>query len=842
MENIREFIEKADLHYQGIGRIPEAGIPIGNGRMGSLVWMDEEELRLQWNRVDVFANDASSQSFPKMDTDYSSGTGMVDISFGTGADAVFGEETEQHLSVYDGRLKIVSGGVEIEIFLDMDRDVCYMHICDRREKPQKIRLSLRTVRGGSLYRAGIRPQVHPSLQKDKLYSYAGTGEHTAVSCLEKEEETVRLRQFFEEKEYFCQSLLEISSFGRKPQARIRNQSEAVLEWTVSGEDLWIRMETAQSFERETLKLRTKENMTVEKMEEAKAASEKWWHDFWERAPKMRLHSGDEKADMVSMHSVYFLYLMAVTSRGSYMPRYGGLLFYTAGDYRYWGAQYWWHNQSCYYAPLVKLGCHELADACFSHYWNSMESYRMAAKQQWGTRGIFIPETCWFSGPCRIPEELQDEMQKLYTLQKPWESRSEAFRSFAEGRNTYESRWNWEDPDSEDGTRGYGPYAYVTHIFSTTAKIAMLFWERYLESADRGWLEMRAYPVLFDTAEMYLHLPFWQEGEDGLLHIYHVNNHEDLWNARDTISELSAVHGILPAAARAAEILQRDEKKRAEWTAFEKRVTPVLTNESDGALLPEKEGEEKMWCCGAAPAQRSRPGYYHNMDPVNIFHLLTMETPEGEFRTTGENTYRKCLELHGFGTKKAEIGELDPFVLSVGKMGDKKAVEFFLPEIIANVNPENFIDREGTGYTVILDNRMTLREGVQAIGAQRLGQASESMACALCNGVPGAPGEEPVLHLFEGLPDGWDAEFELPGGNGYRVYAKREKGEIRCLKFESHGEKKLLVRNPWGKKEILVDYGERQERHREEKFQIFGSCHVHVLEQDETMLRNGGKND
>lgn len=826
MENIRNFIGKSDLYYQGIKRISEAGIPVGNGRMGSLVWMDEEEMHLQWNRVDVFANDASSQSFPQKDTDYSSGTGKVDMSFGSGKEAAFGEETRQHLSVYDGSLKIVSGGMEIEIFMDMDRDICYMHICDRRENPQKIRLSVCTVRGGSLYQAGKRPQIHPSLQKNKMYSYAGTGEHMAVSCLEKEEAAVRLRQFFEEKEYFCQSLLEVRSIGRKPQVRIRNQNEAVLEWAASREDLWICMETAQSFEKETLKLHSQENVTVEKMAEVKVTSEKWWHAFWKRAPKMCLHSVDGKADVVSMHSVYFLYLMAVTSRGSYMPRYGGLLFYTAGDYRYWGAQYWWHNQSCYYAPLVKLGCYELADACFSHIWNAMESYKMAAEQQWGTQGIFIPETCWFSGPSKIPEELQDEMRKLYTLQKPWELRSDAFCSFARGRNTYESRWNWEDPDSEDGTRGYGPYAYVTHIFSSTAKIAMLFWERYLGSADREWLEKRAYPMLFNTAEMYLHLPFWKEGEDGLLHICHVNNHEDLWNAQDTVSELAAVHGILPVAVRAAEILQRDEEKRAEWTSFEKRVTPLTTNESEGAILPRKECEERMWCCGAAPAQMSRPNYYHNMDPINIFHLLTMETQEGEFRKTGENTYQKCLRLHGFGTEKAEIGELDPFVLSVGKMGDKKAVEFFLPEIIENVNPENFIDREGTGYTVILDNRMTLREGVQAIGAQRLGQASESMACALCNGVPGAPGEELVLHLFEGLPDGWDAEFELPGGNGYQIYAKKEKGEICYLKFKSHGERKLLVCNPWGKQQVVVDYGEHQEISEGDRFWVSGTCCVY----------------
>src|SRR5512139_1759872 len=49
---------------------PEAGMPIGNGRMGSLIWTIPNVLKLQINRVDVFGNDRSSNSFPQRYTDY----------------------------------------------------------------------------------------------------------------------------------------------------------------------------------------------------------------------------------------------------------------------------------------------------------------------------------------------------------------------------------------------------------------------------------------------------------------------------------------------------------------------------------------------------------------------------------------------------------------------------------------------------------------------------------------------------------------------------------------------------------------------------------------------------
>ena len=46
-----------------------------------------------------------------------------------------------------------------------------------------------------------------------------------------------------------------------------------------------------------------------------------------------MHSADGQADFVEQNYTYFLYLMGSTSRGSFMPRFGGMLFYTNGDMR-----------------------------------------------------------------------------------------------------------------------------------------------------------------------------------------------------------------------------------------------------------------------------------------------------------------------------------------------------------------------------------------------------------------------------------------------------------------------------------------------------------------------------
>lgn len=826
-EDLKTFIGNADLHYRGIDRIPEAGMPVGNGRMGSLIWFQGEEMHMQWNRSDVFANDSTTQSFREECSDYNAGTGIIDLNLGTGADCIFDENLQQHLSVYDGYYRMEAEQVFMEVFLDMDRDICYLHLQDHREIPQKVRLSLRTLRGGCLYVTGSLDQPHPSMyqtrEKKSFRTYVQTGKHLATSILEQEKSVLRLRQFFEEKQFVCQSVLEIRSFGRQGYTFLRNQNEAVLEWPAGGEDIWISIETAAAFQKEELAVTGDVPMQAAEFEHRRQVSEEWWHAFWNRVPRMQLHSADHSADMVGMYHIWFYYLMACTSRGEYMPRFGGLLFYSGGDFRYWGAQFWWHNQACYYSPLVQEGCFELADAFYKHISHGFGQYEKAARQQWGTEGIFIPETCWFSGPCDIPDDLIQEFQELFTLQKPWEERSQAYREFAANRNLYESRWNGELSYNRQNS-GYGPYGYVSHIFSSTAKIALQFWRRYRQTKDKKWLEQKAYPVIRGAAQMYCHLPFLQKKEDGWYHLCHVNNHENIWDGTDTVSELSGVHGILPVAVAAAQELGIDEQLQQEWMQMNKKIVPIRTNKDPGALIPCQDGEKEKWCCGTEPARMVRKDYYHNMDPVNIYELVTLETPEGHLRELADNTYEQVLKEHGFGTEDAHISELEPFIISISRMGDKKAMKYYLPMLLQG---QDHRDSRDSVFWNVLDNRMTLREGVQALSAERIGQISEAVALSLCSCVSAEPGKKPVLHLFPSYPDEWDASFFLPAANGYWVNAEKRNGQICRIELSGDSTETLEVCNPWGTEKICIDYGDGKEYTKQSHFVIHGNCSVYL---------------
>src|ERR1035437_11972 len=95
--DFQKLASRADLVYDKPASRSEEGIPVGNGRMGSLVWTTPASLRFQINRVDVYGNNSYTNSFFERNNDYCAGWGYVDIEF-AGAVVV----VAQHLSVFDG--------------------------------------------------------------------------------------------------------------------------------------------------------------------------------------------------------------------------------------------------------------------------------------------------------------------------------------------------------------------------------------------------------------------------------------------------------------------------------------------------------------------------------------------------------------------------------------------------------------------------------------------------------------------------------------------------------------------------------------------------------------------
>jgi alpha-L-fucosidase 2 len=795
MTDYRELASSADLHYEGLTSRSEDGLPLGNGTMGSMLWATPSSLCFQINHINVYANGCATNSFHTMDTDYSFGCGFVDIDF-SGVEDAFTPKTTQRLGVYDAVADIEGQGVRVRAFISAHSDVLALRIEDRRSRPAPIRIALRALRFQSQFDVGVRPYEFPGTLGDDSRSVVRTGEHTARSALSIHEGALVLRQDFDEADFHCSSAVAVCAAGRRCAARRAHESEYALVIEASNEPLTVTISALGTFSREEPVERKAVGLarSAEASGFARLLAEhmQWWHAYWQ-GPHVRLHSADGEADMLSMHCAYFLYVMASCSRGGFLPRFGGLLWNTGGDFRMWGAQQWWHNESCYFDALPATGRYELMEPVFRQYGRNFASYAAAARQQWGSCGIWIPETAWADGMEALPEDIAAEMRALYLKEKPWEERSERFIEFARPKNQLESRWNW----GFNRDQRTSPFAYVTHIFSTTAKIAYLHWLRYEYTLDLGWLREVGYPILKGCAEFYAGFPGLKKGADDKIHIHHVNNHEAIWGCSDSISELSAMHGILPIAAAAAAALGVDEDLRLQWRALEAELSPIPANDDRDAVERRAEGQPRLFASARKPAGLVQGEYSCILDPVVHYDDVTLETADRELLALAQASYRYDLEKHRDAAGSLHAQVLEHIAIAAARLGDAESFRQLVSSQLRVDDPAaDFCDFPASGGTRVQRNRLTLREGPQAIDCQRLGRAFQATQNALLACLPAAPGGQPVMRVFGAWPKDWDAEFTLAAKEGFVVSAAQKGGIIGHVSILSKKGRPCLLRNPW----------------------------------------------
>jgi hypothetical protein len=751
--NYKNLVSRADLTYKTPASRSEEGLPIGNGRTGSLVWTSPSAIKFQINRVDVFASDASSVSFPRADSDYGSSCGYVDINLVDAGDDVFaGKDFRQHLSVYDGLMTVQGNGVTAKAFVWHGRDVFAIEINDQRAKPSAVNIDLRMLR----YAVQCIYDVSYELAKTHTVVIQ-TAEHTATSQLQIQNERIVLTQEYREHQYYDASAVAIQVVGRKSRARFLNESTVQLSAAPGKGKFTILISSAASFE-------PKQSIADLALKELDAASGKsfaqllkdntaWWSDFWSKG-FVHLHSGDEQADFVEQNYTYFLYLMGSTSLGNYPPRFGGLLFNTNGDMRRWGSQYWWANTNAYYSNLMPANRMELMDPMFSMYSGMVKSCGIAARQQWGSQGIWIPEIVNFNGLEKLPDDIAAELQDLMLVRKPYEQRSAKFQWFVETKNRHHARWNFEadghwdqghfvvptkasfqperfaSPASVDGIFGH-----CTHILGSGARIANLYWQRYEFTLDTEWLKNRAYPMIKGSAEFYRHFPNLKKEADGKYHIQHVNNGEGNWNSSDSPYEISCMNMIFPLAIRASEILGVDADLRPLW----KEIKDNLVQ------LPERPRR------GGA----SRGGY-------------------------GAFVYGGAGAIEPLGSEP----ELKSMFLNFNRLA-------------------SFIDSTGIGGPQIFRNRLRLREGPGAIDAEHIGGLSSGIHSSLLANATKSPSEDPIIQVFASWPKEWDAEFTLLARGEFLVTSSQRKGRIEFAELRSGLGQECRLQNPWKEGEVTL---------------------------------------
>lgn len=762
-------------------------MPVGNGRMGSLVWTTPSALKLQINRVDVQPINRETTSFFERNTDYMGGCGFVDVELAAaGADTFPPDGTSQQLSVYDALLEMEGRGVSLRVLAWHARDVMAIEIDDRREAPEPLEVKLRMLR----------------------HAWVRTRQHTAASELRADGRRILLTQEFREGAHVARSAVAIAIVGRDATPRFADDTEVRLVAPAARGRAVVLIASAAT-------LGAGEDVAAKALSELDAAAGRgfaslaadnaaWWHAFWSRG-SLALHSADGVADFVAAHYHYYLYLMAATSRGEYPPKFNGMIWNTAGDLRTWGTQHWFANLSCYYEALFAANRLDLIEPVFSMYSGMFAAAGTAAAQQWGSRGIFIPETVWFDGLETLPDDVAAEMRDLYLLRKPWTARSARFMDYARVKHGHSSRWNWWGGGQWSGgswvptERPTSPFGPVTHILGTTAKVAYLYWRRYEYTRDEAWLRARAWPMLEGAAEFYRYFPNVRKGSDGKYHIAHVNSNESVMGARDTDEDLSAMRGVFAAAVRASEILDVRPDLREAWREMLANLAPLPTSAHPDALRPADYSGPPVFVRGLKPTANNDTGFTPdgNSLPMWFFDLVNLEAP-ADLRELAGATFDRAYRA-GIGPTTA-VGVLSKWAIAGATLGRAEATRFLVPNQIRSIAAERPAAYLGGRP---LANRLALREGAQAMDAQRLGRAAEALQLALLQSAPGAPAGDPVIHVFPAWPDDWDARFVLRARGAFVVTAERKEGKTLFVELQSEAGGTCRLRNPWPSRTVRI---------------------------------------
>lgn len=228
-----------------------------------------------------------------------------------------------------------------------------------------------------------------------------------------------------------------------------------------------------------------------------------WHRYWEGAAPMRLDSPDGSARYFEALRAMQLYVAKASSGGAVPASHGGVtsLWSSYRDDIHWSSDAWWHF-NLRQPVWANLGA-DTADQntpYFDLYLDRIEEMKAWTQTHWPeAEGICVPEFLVHDG-------------------------------------TAEACVSAMEP------------SWLNRILSTGAELVENVRLQSDYTGDRELLR-RAYPLLEGVAEFYLSV--LEEGEDGRLHLHHVNALETQWDTTDPTPDVAGMRTIFPFLADVA---------------------------------------------------------------------------------------------------------------------------------------------------------------------------------------------------------------------------------------------------------------------------------------------------
>lgn len=765
------YLAPIDLHFAKPTE-PIKGIPLGNGKMGTLVWIDGAGSKMLFNfgRLDVFYRGSATATWDnKSHIDGNSKVGHVEIGFGGNP---FASTCNQDLHAYDGYESIQGSDVSARVVAWRDHDVFAIEVTDNRAAPSVITVDL-----------------------NRILPDAVRGLYHNTSTQSQWNNLLMLQQVFSEKcdtgiaenDFYCASACVVAVQGRRASA---TDSRLTLPAARGTFTIYVgssasMLPTADVVAMATAEVHAALSTTFAATFDSTTGQ---WHDFWQKSfiylPATHDASFDRSLDQ---HWLYYLYCMNTCQRGDFPIHANGGIFNVQDGWQCWGSMYWWFNSSRQtLAPVFEQSNHpELADPYFRMLSRQFPRLNRAAIQQWGAGrdAIYIEETFPFDGPEILPENIAADLKNTLLNRA---SQSAALNQFRTNRCEWESRWSM----------GKGIAGYHTHLLYNTAEAAQWYWERFEYTRDLAWLRDRAYPMVRGAAELYRTHPLTRLEADGKYHLNRLGWAETYWGGvRDGINDLASVRGIFPVAIKAAKLLQVDAGLVPLWQDVLDKLAPYPTDATPQAMGVLQQAGEPVYAIGIGGNRSVGSDHDPRMMMVNIFDLVNTEsklTKPDEWQLA-MNTLAGLKVARRVAANSYEGEPLTRFFGEVAKMGSAEWVEkcFAVYQRYWNKALSEFPNRI----------REYNAEGGFALDWQQEGTLSEGLSAALLQSGAASPGGTPVIRVFPAWPKNVDASFSLRAKGDFLVTSMMKAGRVGFIEVTSQRGGPCTLRNYWGTKSV-----------------------------------------
>ena len=809
------YVSRADLYYDKPVENSWDGLPIGNGRMGTIVWTGPRTLNFQINRVDVFAT-GSATTAPdwRMDSpeyyginEYCGGCGAVHIDMG--GDIAPDGVLVQHLSFYDATATLDSSSVSAQVFASARNDAIVLRLQRKKATSDPVRLTLKLLRAPEVKKRG----------------------HTARSRFVNDAGYNGIEQIFEEccdtgineNDHYCRSVM-LVGLAEGGIAEVVQRDEKSLELILDGKDEeWrIAISSAASFDRnhDVIAAAEAELKAVTEREYADVLQEHraWWREFWSRS---FIHV--PRYPLFGLYWTTYIYYMGSCMRGDYPAKFNGLIWPTHGDLRFWGGQYWWYNTSRFHYGLDDAGHGDLKMPLFRMLLSNIEKYEIAARQQWKAEGIYLPETEAFDGPEILPDDVARELSDFVMNRIP---AGEKLKQFLPRRSGMNARWALYD-NVEDQRKGVvGAFSWHSNVVYNAADVANSMWDHYLHTGDVEFLRIYAYPWMRGVAEFYRTFANLRREDDGLYHIHETGWCEHVAAARDVIHDLAMMRGVFPATIKASEILGIDEGMRTGWREIVDNLAPYPRSDMPDALhAPEHPAGFNVYAVLREPAIQRQPHSQANSNDwlllmIYVFDLLNLETKEidpAEWELTmhsldaQENVKQIQRDSHPTHYNWGYVW--NRIVLKAARMGRTDLVLKGLPLLLRQFTiPTHYGGHHENWH---FPNRMPWTNELNSPSIQEMGTFSDCLQAGLLQSVAPGPGGDSVIHVLPAWPTLWDTVFKLHARGDIQVAASQKDGTLEWVQLRAGKAGTCRLRNPWGDARVRIRRGDRSDRNVED---------------------------